>query len=588
MFFERITGFLAIASSNPKALKSLHKKAQRLLSLVEYPFVLYKGNCFVIFYITTSNKLEKYHLTNEVRIGSSFSNPLKKHGAPGLTIQITDLDNFRILTDPTGLLNIYKTSFNDAVCFSTSSLLLAVIRPDLELDEDGCLDFLTIGYFSTKQTFYKNIELIDGGLQLDINSDYLPQYRETYWWKPESIVLKKDEQNLELLKETSTSIASSIVSIVKPCCDLTGGYDSRGIVAMFLKSGNPFEAVVNGFSKNNNDVKIALLISEKLNLKLHYNDLNSFLTSIDAKDIYKVIDITDGEIDFCDYYLTWKVHLSTFNLGMATVNGTGGELFRGYWWEGQKSHGYGERKVNYNYLLKRILLPYQNLSIFFKPIEEIKSRLFDAIKRTINLCPFDGSAYSKIDWLYLKLRIGRWASRYYSSTIKILPCFSPYLFLSMLDIAFSIDYKFKSKNKLFKKWLSIMSQELARIPLDSGFTAVPFPFLSAFCFKQALVILTKKIFEKVSQRLMISKEASFDLMRIAFLTAIDENNLIKSQNMLTKGIYNESFFKIVENNDLMKTPLPINQLSRILSLEISMQRIVKLRQRLAKYENKGN
>jgi len=82
-------------------------------------------------------------------------------------------------------------------------------------------------------------------MQVLVSPATLPQGRISPWWELPKTEL--DEQAaLTALKQQAKFAATAISKKNIPCCDLTGGYDSRGILAMFLDSRHGVKTVVNG------------------------------------------------------------------------------------------------------------------------------------------------------------------------------------------------------------------------------------------------------------------------------------------------------------------------------------------------------
>jgi len=580
---QRITGFVGVASLDRARLKQHGERINSLVQGREDRIALVRGDCF-LFYLFPSGPLAHEHFPISIDLGGYGSGADDPYPEQGVSLRFASLNSCSIVTDPVGMLNVYRCTIGEVLLLSTSSLLLATLIPELTFDRQGWLDFITTGYLTGHRTYYRNVEVVDGGMELRISPDVLPQGKEHKWWYLKE---KKSSERiaLENLKERSRVLVDTLARDYRPCCDLTGGFDSRGILAMFLDGRHIFESVVNGFP-GTPDVVLAKRIAAAFDIPLRFNNTAEFDIPSRFDDLVRNLMLTDGEIDICEYYIPAAVHMITRSRNMATVNGTGGELFRGYWWEGQRGTRCGNRRINLDFLVQRILLPDLNFTVFASSRSDIKNQLTDQLCRIADTADCDRGALATIDWLYLRLRMSRWAARFFSSTIKILPCFSPFLFTPILEIAFSVPSFVKKRNRFYMKWLQLMNPQLAQLPLESGRPAVPLSLTTLPLFYGVPVKLAQKAIHRILPDLRQKDPGRRHPVECLADTVFDNwevESFFAPEQMITGDIFDRNMLEWFSgmSRKQVVSALPPGQLSRMLTLETTMRYLEEMRKNLS-------
>jgi len=193
-------------------------------------------------------------------------------------------------------------------------------------------------------------------------------------------------------------------------------------------------------------------------------------------DIDMALLLTDGEISVSDYVITMAVHQHHGDRYNLAFNGSGGELFRGRWWEGELFLKGGKRIVNKERLVKRLLAPGHDWSILNPALKE---GFYKATHRSLQDLSKKNAAFpntSKIDLLYLNSRMGRWHGRYYSSTFQLMPCSTLFLTGELLELMFRLQWYVKYKNHMYRHLLQASHPALAREPMGDNLPATPVSF----------------------------------------------------------------------------------------------------------------
>lgn len=587
MSAKRIIGLLFVASNDPKRLQDLKAKAHLLLEQRGAHFTLHESSwqsLFLLHATTTSSSAPSTE--NSYLQGIHFYRDDPPLPEAGHYLQII-LKNSSLLirNDPVGLINLYCLLEQDATLFASSSQDLACLTSDFQLDEKGALEFLTAGYPISRRSFYRNISLLPAACEWYLTPENLSKGVEKTWYTIQTQPLLNRAQGIETLNHELTKATAAIGEIGHPRCDLTGGFDSRGILCGFLQADTRFSTVVNGPSKSP-DILLAEQIAKRFALDHTHNNSQELELPQSFDDIRAILRLTDGEIEFSEYYNTCQVQQKTAQKEMLTVNGSGGELFRGYWWEGEWPKEGCKTEVNKSYLLKRILLPNQNLSIFKGGSKRIQELLEGEIKQVLGELDEHTLDGQKIDHLYLRMRMERWLARYYSATNQILPCCSPFLSAPVLSIALRLKPVLKKRNQFFRSWLATSKKNLAIIATDNGSPIIPFSLTTAHHYWRYPIKLARKIGKILGHRLGIQQPSPPPLLLDRFFQLVFSETPIPAffdqEKMLSTTLFSHPIvsWKNKNGTDWQALGLPPSQLARIVTLELTLREIEKNRQRV--------
>lgn len=580
-----ITGILGAASCDPLQLERVRRSIDKLVEYGTGPSCLISGNEYIVYVNgckTVLGGMENDESQTFI-VGTHYSSG-NKHYEVGhfLVFQPKGRQGFSFRTDPVGLINLYRYSDRGVTIFGTSSMQVAALVPHLEHDSIGMQEFLVAGYLFSSRTYYKGIDVVPGGIDWIVEPGEDIKGVEKAWYGHPNLKVYDERGSINELIQATRKAASNIAADGHACCDLTGGYDSRGVASMFLAAGLPFSTVVNG-SPALPDVRIAQAISTKFGFDHYHNDTSSFLPPQDYRDIARTIVLTDGEIDVPEYYNTELIHRITAGKGWLTVNGSGGELFRGYWWEGEWPDEGTKRQVEVDYLVKRIMLPHLDFSFFRIAESDIKNYVRQVVKNVTDAVGHDEPSGRRIDMLYLKVRMGRWFARFYSSTQKILPCHSPFLTKPVLDIALGIQPVEKKRVRFYRKWLFANHRQLAIIPLENLAPAIPCTWTSAWHFRHYPAYILRKVLDRLQRKFLPNQAGRLALSQLedAFLSIGSRESgsccfMPPVKDLLSNGAA-EKFERLLGGED---QHIQISQFSRVFTLDLTLREVGKLRSML--------
>jgi hypothetical protein len=244
--------------------------------------------------------------------------------------------DFYLATDRIGSLHIYTAYTEGSLVTSTSAMVIAaLLRPAWDIV--GLREFLATGtVFSPEHTLYRGIEKLPGATVFHFSNGKLD--RRKLYWDVGSVMYDRVTVPTDvaaLAEALKTSLATIRAGFRRPALDLTGGFDSRNLVAAMLHISPDFETVVVG-NPEDTDVKLARRIAVECGLKIvHYP------AEIDVPSWWKLakesLPLCDGEYDILQYAKILAVHKSMAAKYDVSINGSYGELCRGLFWALQRA-----------------------------------------------------------------------------------------------------------------------------------------------------------------------------------------------------------------------------------------------------------
>lgn len=407
-----------------------------------------------------------------------------------------DGDIFAI-TDLVGSHHAFCREVGGVTVLSGSSAVLAALAA-YTLDEIGCQEFVRTGIIYERRTIYNQVRKLPPATILQYRQGRL--IAENRYWDPHALaeqplsLIDAADQLYEVGKNTVRKIAELYP---RRLCDLTGGYDSRALGALLLGAGVEFDTTVSG-TDDSADVKISRGLAQIAGLKHSQRQRSAELTD---EDLERAFQLCDGEYDLHEYARIMRTHDAHSQRYDVTLNGSFGEVARGYWWElltpniGKREPLDSEKIARKRYAAaakgaelfvaeKRL-----NLDQHFAAILDRNNRGLETLPNTLQL-----------DYSYLNLRMQRWQGRIASSTDQIWPCVSPFMFRSILEIMLRAEPRARHRSLLVRAMLARHYPKWAAYPLEHGYPAEPFGLRNAWRFAPLFGFYGKKVACKAMQR----------------------------------------------------------------------------------------
>jgi hypothetical protein len=393
-----------------------------------------------------------------------------------------------VVTDVVASRHCFFRPIGHCRVISTSSLLLAGLAK-CSLDVLGCEEYLRMGVVYENRTFFREVKKI-GPARVARFAGGRPVSENRYWSIREIDPYKFDGQ--PAVNELTEKLigAAKKIGRVFPVCDLTGGYDSRLIVAAFLSAGVNFETTVAG-SAESNDCIVSGGLSKITGIP-HWH--LEYETRYSHGLLKEALRLTDGGYDVVDYARIFSLHNRLSSKFDMSVNGSFGELARGCWWEllwphiGKRDPFDARKIAAYRYVID------PSSPQLFAP--EAKGKDFighiACVIERVNMGLDDWPNTAKMDNAYLEMRMQYWQGRIASSTDQIWPCLSPYMLRSVLETILQIRPRLRHGNLFVRMMLEKLQPELAAYPLDPGYWSMLLTWPTWPRFLPALITYGRK------------------------------------------------------------------------------------------------
>ncbi len=399
-----------------------------------------------------------------------------------------------VLTDVIGSFHCFSRSWPGITAISSSSLLLASIGAD-SLDMEALAEFLGTGIIYENRSLHQSIRKLGPASRI-LYRNGRPQSAHRYWdlsafaSKPLS-----DAAALDSLHEELLVIGKRISSIyARPLCDLTGGFDSRALLASLLPSAMPLTTVVTG-SEQSPDVQISRALAGLKGLPhIHLNPAMEGIVS----EVTPVLPLTDGEYDAVEYSRVFKVHGTLSANFDISLNGSFGELARGYWWELLFPHLGDAKEIDAGKIARlRFAAGSFDSGLFSGKADfSLADHFTEVIKRT-NKGLESAPNSLQMDNLYLMMRMQSWQGRIASSTDRIWPCLSPFIFRSVLEVILRTNPALRRRGLFVRKYLALFDRQLAEFPLEHGYPALPVSPGTLYRFWPIIPLYAGKVTRKI-------------------------------------------------------------------------------------------
>lgn len=482
-----------------------------------------------------------------------------------------------VITDIIGSCHTYWRRLKDGIAISDSSILLASLD-DYSLDPVGCQEFLCTGVIYEDRTFYNEVKKLPPATIFRYSNGACR--RRTCYWHI-SHLTPNNFCGKRAVEEVSDRIVTVVQNIARayqnPVCDLTGGYDSRLLVAAFLAAGADFATTVSG-PEHSQDVRVSKRIAERFHLP-HFHTCHDFEPSLES--LHAAHQLTDGELDVLEYARVRSTHDELSQKFDISLNGSFGEIARGYWWELPvlKSGAYRTLNVEKVAMLRFAASVYQ--AALFPPAQRLNlpCHFSDMIRRAISGMERYPNTM-QLDQTYLSLRMQRWQGRIASSTNQIWPCLSPFMCRSVLEAMLQVEDSQRRFSRFTRCLLHHLQPELAALPLEHGYPATPisiknfyrfWPFVSHMANRAVKRGL--RIASSVLDWRMNGNSAFPEPVRVRLWREPELAEILQPHHMFASHLFDTNeLSKFVENSKKRIFPYD-GQWWRLLSLEMTMRKI---------------
>ncbi|MGH8597527.1 MAG: hypothetical protein ACREXT_12795, partial [Gammaproteobacteria bacterium] len=398
------------------------------------------------------------------------------------------------ITDACGSLHCYRRETSTGVALCTSSLALSEAGA---LDPIATHEFIATGIIYEDRSLWRGVRKLPPASVMRISPSGISAKR--YWhlaeMRPETLTADVAADALQsALVAACNRIGQSYRSVA---ADLTGGYDSRMLLCGLLASGIAFKNTVSG-PADSPDVLIARRIADALRRPLRHTPPAHGVT---VEKLNHAVRLCDGEYDVFDFARILDTHLPASRCYALSMNGSFGELSRGYWWELLWPSLARMQPLDTGMVArKRFAAVAYDASIFSadgelplaEHLDEVAQRVIAPLQHLPNT--------SQMDAVYFSMRMQRWQGRIASTTNQIWPALSPLGFPSVLAPVLSARADARFRSLLARTLFARHHPLLADIPLEHGYPPCPARLTNLYRFWPVAAHYGGKVREKISAK----------------------------------------------------------------------------------------
>ena len=470
-----------------------------------------------------------------------------------------------VVTDRLATLHVYTAQVDSCLVVCTSSMVLAALA-GAPWDPVGCREFLATGTVFEARTLFQGIEKLQPASCYRFQRG-VQRLRSKYWELADvmydrSPVRGDVPQLAGALEEAMRVIAGSFR---RPAFDLTGGFDSRAVFGAMLRAGAPFSTVVNG-NEGNPDVTVARAIAREYGVPLRHHARPPLSPEQHLRGIKASLPLCDGEYDLLLYAPVLEVHSRLAGEFDASVNGSNGEICKGYWWEllapftGQKGH-FDHRRI----AAKRFVFEGEESGLLAARADDSLVDHFAGVVQRAGV-PMAGLPNTALmDNVYLTLRMQRWQGRIASASARIWPCCCPFTFRKVMEIALATTPRARLRHRMSRHLIEHLDPRLAAIPLAQGYPALPLRPGTIHHFGPLAAEIAGKVADRLRRRLPGSAAPFTPPAYTGWLSHDEFRDL--AQFPASAGLYSpEKLHDVMER--IGRGTFPQQRFGRMLTLEL--------------------
>ena len=502
-----------------------------------------------------------------------------------LVIIDNKIRTINVVTDHAGIIHLYIIRDAEDLYLSTSSRVFSK-NFNVTFDIDGLSQYLRCDSICDSDTIYNEIKVLEAATIYTFNMDSPGNFKkEIYWKSPTSI------QEDMSIKEATDLWANTLLDVGKMItpgdiiCDLTGGYDTRSLLAGLLPNvrtyNNLFSTFVFG-PHNSTEVRVAKEICSQLDIDIMHLTLPDNWPQLFYGFLKQALNYTDGEENlgnFASILYANQIKKKSFN---TSVNGMSGGCVRPFFWVQELT--YEKKPANIDRFLNMRAFQYEfEVSVFANDWQKHIKKMPDLLSKKYLNSIADMDLYHtyntlQLDNIDLRQRERRWGGRTISSSNQIIKIISPLYFKKCMETGFTIPPKYKIRDLLNRKVITKLSPKLAKQKMITGVPCEEITIKNLYRFLPLLSVYIKKFGKVFSQQILnktmfIDKTLSFPKYKWYdfFLTSKETNNMSNVESWVTNKIYDKKRFNEFISGAKKPGFRYYGQLDKMISLEIRVR-----------------
>jgi hypothetical protein len=388
-------------------------------------------------------------------------------------------DRLSIVTDPFGMQALYVCERDGRTYVSTSSAALAR-HLRAEPDPLGLRFFLRAGYHFGPLTHWQGIERLDPATVVTFGGTR--RERRVYW-------LPQVDERVRGMTYTQTVDHCADVALATVgrrlgaapllWADLTGGFDSRLVVALLQRLGVPFRTATTGDAAHP-DVVLAGEVARAGRLAWQHDQMPDGW-SLDPAMARSAIAWGDGSLELLQLgEVLWR-HEQKSRTCATVVTGGGGEHASARPWLQEFLRAGRSQRVNFDRLLGMRYLPPFDLSMLRSdPTAEVQAYCRASLGARADLYAGELNT-TKLDAIYAYKSTGH-VGTYRSASEAFVRQEIPFYYRDFFTACFSAHHRWRNGHRLQRGIIQRLSPELAPVPTTLGGPAEPMRISNAHRF----------------------------------------------------------------------------------------------------------
>lgn len=378
-------------------------------------------------------------------------------------------DRCLLLNDALGLVRLYASP--DGNFYSTSWLATCAYTGDVELDEGAAVEYVLLGASHSERTVARGVTALSLAHAFNLTGRCMQPRFPAGIWEEARIPASFDAAANEMFGHLQTvfgEIAAAFPEHVRAA--LSGGFDSRLIVAGLLASGNRPELFVYG-DPTSEDIPIARKVAGSIGIALNVVDKGALNRQVPVPDLERLVDTAlffDGlpNDGIYDAGADQQTRLSQNAAGHIALNGGGGEIFR-----------------NFFHLPDRILHAVDIVRAFYRGFDpqvfrrsrgllSYEDGLVASIGRTLGLegaHAQQGLRREQVELLYPLFRCHHWMGVNNSVGVRHGYYATPLVDLKSVQLARALPLSWKNAGRMESRLITKLHPGIARQPSTYGF-----------------------------------------------------------------------------------------------------------------------
>ncbi len=474
-----------------------------------------------------------------------------------------------VITDIIGNSHCYWRRTGRGVAISGSALLLASLE-DFHLDALAYQEFIATGIIYEDRSLFREVRKFGPGALTRFAAGDLKPRVERYWSpasvNPES--LGERDGTRRVWEELGSAVRRISRTFPRIVCDLTGGYDSRLSAAAYHAAGTRVAATVSG-PPHSGDVRVSKSLAKMAGFEHLYLEAPA---GIALEQLRKALPLTDGGYELVEYSRIEWVHEVLSARFDASANGCLGEVARGNWWEILLPNIGARQPLDCRMVAAKryVAKPYDGS--VFRAGEKVNlvDHLAGVVGRTIE--DLGGSTNTmQLDATYILMRMQCWQGRIASSTNRIWPTMTVFLFRPVLETLLSIQARDRRNSSLVRRILAEYVPNWANYPLESGFPAAPMTWRNFCRFAPMANYYGKRIATKILRGSIWGTPGWLPAERMRLWEREDVRGLLDPKEMLVARILDANGLPEFLGRAQQQEFSFDEEWARILSLEITLR-----------------